>query len=96
MPRPGVTQQHPGAYRDSDPVWALGERWTRDASKRAAATHLDQAEPGGPPGRSTVDDDLVVFAPEPDEPVPWVPELTLGRDLGGGLGIDVQPSALPG
>ncbi len=84
-----ATQQS-GLYRDADPVWALGQRWTHDAGKRAATSHLDRAEPGGPPGRSRVDDDLVVAPPEPDEFVSArsAPELSHGRDLEGGLGID--------
>jgi hypothetical protein len=32
--------QQAGPYRD--PVQALGERWTRDAGKHAAASHLDR------------------------------------------------------
>jgi hypothetical protein len=44
--------QQTGAYRDDDPVRALGQRWTRDAAKRAATSHLDRAEPGGPTGRA--------------------------------------------
>lgn len=81
--------QQTGAYRDADPVQALGQRWTRDATKRAAITHLDRADLGGPPGRSAVDDDPVVALPEPHEPAaPWAQDLTLERDLGRGLGMD--------
>ncbi len=81
--------QQTGAYRDADPVQALGQRWTRDAGKRAATSHLDRVEPDGPP-RVGVDDDLVVAPPERCEPAaPWAPELTRGRDLGDGLGIDM-------
>jgi len=61
--------QQTGAYRDADPVRALGQRWTRDATKFAATTHLDQVDPGGPPGRSRVEDDLVVAPSEPHKPV---------------------------
>ncbi len=79
--------QQTGPYHDTDPIQALGQRWTRDAAKRAATSHLDRADPDGPTGRATVDDDLVVAPPEP-APASWVQELTLGRELGGGLGID--------
>jgi conjugative relaxase-like TrwC/TraI family protein len=83
--------QQTGAYRDTNPIHALSQRWTRDATKRAAATHLDRADLGGPPGRSTVDDDPVVAPPEPHEPTaPWAQELTLEHDLGDGLGIDLS------
>jgi conjugative relaxase-like TrwC/TraI family protein len=82
--------QQTGAYRDADPIWALGQRWTRDARKRAATTHLDRVEPDRPPRRAAVDDDLVVAPPERCEPAapPWAEELTRGRDLGDGLSID--------
>ncbi len=82
--------QQSGPYHDTDPIQALGQRWTRDAKKLAAATHLGRAEPGGPPGRSTVDDDLVVAPPDPSElaAARSAAELAGGRDLGDGLGID--------
>ncbi|HZD71593.1 MAG TPA: hypothetical protein VFA45_22600 [Actinomycetes bacterium] len=84
-----VTQQT-GAYRDADPVQTLSQRWTRDATKRAATSDLNRTEYGGPPGRAEVEDDLVVAPPEPVEFVPArsALELSHGRDLGGGLGID--------
>jgi conjugative relaxase-like TrwC/TraI family protein len=88
--------QQTGAYRDTDPIRALGQRWSRDAAKRAATTHLDRAAQLGhqpnrdePLGRSRVDDDPVVAPPEPHEPAPLALELARERDLEGGLGIDV-------
>jgi hypothetical protein len=82
--------QQTGPHRNTDPIQALGERWTRDATKRAAISHLDRAESDESPGRSKVEDDLVVAPPEPDElaPARSLAELTLERDLGDGLGID--------
>ena len=53
-----ASTQQAGAYRDADPVGALGQRWTRDATKRAATSNLGRAEHGGPPGLAGVDDDL--------------------------------------
>ena len=83
--------QQTGPYRDSDPVEALGERWTRDAKKLAAFAHLDRRdEHDGLAGRSTVDDDLVLAPPEPWElPRALEPhQPDLGRDLTDELGID--------
>jgi ATP-dependent exoDNAse (exonuclease V) alpha subunit len=82
--------QQTGPHRNTDPIQALGERWTRDATKRAAISHLDRAESDESPGRSKVEHDLVVAPPEPDElaPARSLAELTLERDLGDGLGID--------
>src|SRR6266536_2706054 len=58
--------QQTGAYRDADPVRALGERWTCDAKKRAATSHLDrpaQPDRDEPTGRWRIDDDLAVAPP---------------------------------
>jgi uncharacterized phage protein gp47/JayE len=94
-----ATQQS-GPDRHSDPVDALAERWTRDAKKLAATSHLERREEeeeeeeeelDRPPGRHfRVDDDLVVAPQEEWESVPasWAEELTRGRDLTDGLGID--------
>jgi hypothetical protein len=87
-----ATQQS-GPDRHSDPVDALAERWTRDAKKLAATSHLERREEelDRPPGRHfRVDDDLVVAPQEEWEPVPasWAEELTRGCDLTDGLGID--------
>ncbi len=82
--------QQTGPYRDADPVQALGERWTHNAPKRAASLQLDhRPDRDGPPGRATVDDDLVVASPEPHEPAHRALEMARGRDLEGGLGIDL-------
>ena len=84
--------QQTGPYRDTDPVRALGERWTRDAKKLAASLRLDHSQQGDrPTGRPTVEDDLVMAPSGPHEPAtaPWAPELSHGRDLGDGLGIDL-------
>jgi hypothetical protein len=85
-----ATQQS-GPYRDCDPVQALAERWTRDAKKLAATSHLNwRDEQGGLAERSTVDDDLVVAPNESRELAraiePHQPDL--GCDLLDGLGID--------
>ena len=82
--------QETGFYRDTDPVEALGERWTRDASKHAATSHLLRTdELDGPPGRS-LDDDLVVAPSEERAPMPvWTGDLGRERELGDGLAIDL-------
>jgi len=88
--------QQTGPYRDCDPVQALGERWTRDAKKLAATSHLDRSEEldGMPGGRSLIDDDLVAAPPEPWELArslePHQP--ALARDFTDGLGIDPNPA----
>jgi conjugative relaxase-like TrwC/TraI family protein len=88
-----ATQQS-GPYRGCDPVHALGERWTRDAKKLAASSHLgrlDRAEEldGSAANWSVVDDDLAVAPPERELAQALQPcQLDLGRDLTGGLGID--------
>jgi conjugative relaxase-like TrwC/TraI family protein len=84
--------QQTGPYRGCEPVDALGRRWTRDAGKLAATIQLGR--PQGPDGLSrrwTVDDDLVVAAPEGQElaVTSRAEELPVGRDVPDGLGIDL-------
>jgi hypothetical protein len=82
--------QQTGPHCNSDPVQALGSRWTRDAASSPASMWLDrQPPPVGPSRRSTVDDDLAV-APEPYglEPI-RAQELSDGREISDGLGIDL-------
>jgi conjugative relaxase-like TrwC/TraI family protein len=56
--------QQAGPHRDRDPVQALGERWTRDASKHAAASRLAWTdELDGPARRWPDTDDPLVLAP---------------------------------
>jgi conjugative relaxase-like TrwC/TraI family protein len=87
--------QRSGAYRGCDPVRALGERWTRDAKKLAASSHLDRLDlaqelEGPVAGRAGVDDDLVVAPPEPELAQALQRcQLDLGRDFTDGLGIDL-------
>jgi len=91
-----ATQQS-GACRDWDPVRALGERWTRDAKKVAASSHLgrlDRADGLDRPAadRSGVDKDLVVVPPEPKPELAQAlqpRQLDLRRDLASGLGVDL-------
>ncbi len=73
--------QQTGPYHHTDPVQALGERWTRGASKVAASLYLNHPQERDRPTEwSTVDDTLIVAPPEPHEPAPArsVPELTAG------------------
>jgi hypothetical protein len=87
--------QRSGAYRGCDPVRALGERWTRDAKKLAASSHLDRLDraqelEGSVAGRAGVDDDLVVAPPEPELAQALQRcQLDLERDFTDGLGIDL-------
>lgn len=84
--------QQAGAYRDRDPVQALGERWTRDARKHAAVVHLDNRQaPHRASARSCLDDDLVAAPPAAREfAIPTVgQELAHARELPDGLGIDL-------
>jgi conjugative relaxase-like TrwC/TraI family protein len=87
-----ATQQS-GPYRNTDPVQALGERWTRDARKQAATSQLDwPEEPAGlAQGWRDPDDPLVVAPPEPRELARTVQPhpLDLGRDLSDGLAIEL-------
>jgi hypothetical protein len=76
-----------------DPIQALGERWTRDAGKHAAAIHLDRTEELGRsvPDRRDTEDPLVVAPPESHERAAALPpqSLDLGRDLTDGLAIEL-------
>jgi len=79
-------------FPDADPGWALGQRWTHDAKKLAASTRVDhQPELDRPTMGSTVDDDLVMAPPGPDEPAATrsAPELTAGRDVTDGFSSDL-------
>jgi len=49
--------QQAGAYRDRDPLQVLGERWTRDASKHAAGSHLERIGDLDGPAQSWSDTD---------------------------------------
>jgi conjugative relaxase-like TrwC/TraI family protein len=84
--------QQAGPYRDRDPVQALGERWTRDASKHAAS-HLERTGDLDGPARSWPDhDDPMVLAPLPPRELTIAgvgQELAQARELHDGLGIDL-------
>jgi conjugative relaxase-like TrwC/TraI family protein len=82
--------QQTGLYRDTDPVQALGERWTRDAGKLAASIQrYDQCQRLGTDGRSTVGDGSLLAPPQPFElaasralePAVWDAPDDLGIDL---------------
>jgi conjugative relaxase-like TrwC/TraI family protein len=91
----GATQQS-GPYHDADPVWALGQRWTRDAKKLPASTRLDHPlELDRPTMDPTMDDDLVMAPPGPHEPAATrsAHELTTGRDITDGLSSDLVAPA---
>jgi conjugative relaxase-like TrwC/TraI family protein len=80
--------QQAGAYRDADPVQALGERWTRDASKHAASKLAGTRQFDGPP-RHALDEDLVAAPCVRRELIPvWPGELAREQDLGDGLAIE--------
>jgi hypothetical protein len=80
--------QQAGPYHDADPVQALGERWTRDASKHAASQHAWTRQLDGPSGQA-LDDDLVAALSETREPMPlWPGELARERDVGDGLAVE--------
>jgi hypothetical protein len=78
-------------YHDADPVWVLGQRWTRDATKLAATLHLDHSQQRDRPAGWSTDNDLVVAPPALHEltPARSASELTRGLNLGDGLGIDL-------
>jgi ATP-dependent exoDNAse (exonuclease V) alpha subunit len=82
------TQQR-GAYRNTDPIRALGARWSRDARKLAASIQGLHQDLDASPERPTVDD-LVVAPPEGYElPGNSQPQEPLdGRDTPDGLGIE--------
>ena len=82
--------QQSGPYRDTDPVQALGGRWTRDAGKMAASLQCyDQCQTPGTDGRSTSDEGSLVAPPQPFElpagralePAAWDVSDDLGIDL---------------
>jgi conjugative relaxase-like TrwC/TraI family protein len=82
--------QQSGAYRDTDPVRALGSRWCRDARKLAATLQRHhQQDLDAPPERRTVD--LVVAPPEGYElaATSRAQELPDARDAPDGLGIEL-------
>ncbi len=80
--------QQAGPYRDRDPVQALGERWTRDARKHAAANRL--ARIGEHDWSLGTGNELVVAPGEPREPTPvWADEMVRQCALGDGLEIDL-------
>ncbi|HEV8650215.1 MAG TPA: AAA family ATPase [Actinomycetes bacterium] len=85
--------QQAGPYRDTDPVEALDARWTRDASKHAAASRIDWTEELDGPARGWrgTDDPLVVPPPEPHELARAIQphDLDLGHDLSDGLAIEL-------
>ena len=84
--------QQSGPYRDTDPVQALGERWTRDVRKRAATAQRDHRQQlDGPVERSTVDEDLAAALPGSYDlaRVDWAPELSGGRQPVDRVGIDL-------
>ena len=78
-----------GPYRDRDLVQALGERWTRDASK-LAANHVAQTEELDEPARGSRATGDPLARPVPHELARTMQpqELDLGRDLGDGLAIE--------
>ncbi len=85
--------QQTGPHRDRDPVQVLGERWTRDARKHAAASHLARTEELGGQVRdwSDADDPTAVAPREPHELVAAIhPHAqVLSRELGDGLAIEL-------
>jgi hypothetical protein len=90
--------QQTGPYRDCDLIEALGARWARDARKLAATIQRSQQpEFDGPPGRATLDDDLVVAPPEPCELAIQPHQPGLGRDLADGHSVELSTvRAIPG
>jgi ATP-dependent exoDNAse (exonuclease V) alpha subunit len=83
-----VQTQQTGRHHDRDPVQALGERWTRDASKHAAST-LAWTRPFDGPSGQALDDNLVAAPYETRELMPvWPGELARERDLRDGLAIE--------
>jgi hypothetical protein len=82
--------QQTGLYHDTDPIQALGERWTRDAGKLAASSQrYDQRQPVGMDGRSTADDGLVVALPRPFELAASLAREPAARDAPDDLGIEL-------
>jgi ATP-dependent exoDNAse (exonuclease V) alpha subunit len=82
--------QQAGPFRDRDPVEALGKRWTRDASKHAAARQLQRGDEFDGPGGRSLGDDLVAAPCEAREPTPvWAGELARERGLDDGLAIEL-------
>jgi conjugative relaxase-like TrwC/TraI family protein len=81
--------QQTGPYRDTDPVQALGDRWTRDAGKRAATIQRDgQQLLDGLNGRSGADEDPAVVGVERyDLTASRAPELSIGRESDG---VDIE------
>lgn len=83
--------QQSGPYRDTDPVQALGARWTRDAGKLAASIQRDrQQELNRAAERSMADGGPVVATHQSWEltAVGRAQELPDARDIPGGLGVD--------
>jgi ATP-dependent exoDNAse (exonuclease V) alpha subunit len=81
--------QQTGPYRDTDPLQALGERWTRNVGKLAASIQrYDQCQTLGTDSRSTINEGSLVAPPQPFElaasralePAAW--------DVSDDLGID--------
>jgi conjugative relaxase-like TrwC/TraI family protein len=82
--------QQAGLYRDTDPIQALGERWTRDAGKLAASSQrYDQRQPAGMDGRSTADDGLVIALPRPSELAASLALEPAAREVPDDLGIEL-------
>jgi conjugative relaxase-like TrwC/TraI family protein len=82
--------QQSGPYRDSDPVQALGTRWTRDAGKLAATIQDDRQHHHDGRLEWPTAEDLVIVAPQPYEltTVDPAPELAGGRQAPDGLSLD--------
>ena len=80
--------QQSGPYRDTDPVQALGARWTRDAGKLAATIQLDPYQPNERLGDPSANDS-VLAVPHRSELARWAPELPGERDLTDGFSIDL-------
>jgi conjugative relaxase-like TrwC/TraI family protein len=82
--------QQTGPYRDHDPVEALGQRWARDGKKRAASAQLADRVESWELAESSLADDLVVAQPERREStLAWTGELSVERDPGDGLAVDL-------
>jgi AAA domain len=83
--------QQSGSYCDTDPVQALGARWTRDAGKLAASIQRDrQQELNRAAERSMADDGPVMATDQSWEltAVGRAQERPDARDIPGGLGVD--------
>jgi conjugative relaxase-like TrwC/TraI family protein len=83
--------QQTGPYHHTDPVHALGERWTRDATKRAAAIQHDSRQELDRAATRSIAQDIPVTATRQ----PWeliatgrAQEVSSGREVPGGLGIE--------